>query len=371
MKYDNLIVGCGFSGATLARKIVQELGESVLIIDKKNHVAGNCYDYKNDDGISVHYYGPHIFHTNDEKIWNFVNQFASWHKYEHEVEAYIDGQQVCVPFNLNSIHKTFSENTAVNIENKLIENYAKEAKVPILELEQQNDEDLRFLAEYVYEKVFLNYTQKQWGVSPKDIDKSVTARVPVCVSYDNRYFQDKYQGIPQCGYTKLVENILNHDLIEVRLGVDFKEVQDEIEYDRLIYTGAIDEFFDYKFGELPYRSLKFNFETLDKEYFQNKAVVNYPNDEDYTRITEFKHFLNEQSEKTVIVKEYPQEFKLGQDDRYYPILNEENFELYKKYLIEAEHLPETYFLGRLGDYKYYNMDAAIERAFELFEKELY
>lgn len=367
MKTKNLIVGCGFSGATVARKIAQELSEPVLIIDKKDHVAGNCYDYKHHLGITIHKYGPHIFHTNSDEVWEFLNEFTEWYLYQHEVEAYIDGQQVCVPFNLNSVYKTFSENTAINIEKKLVDIYGAGAKVPILELEKQEDEDLRFLAQYVYEKVFLNYTKKQWGVGPKDIDKSVTSRVPVYVSTDNRYFQDQYQGIPADGYTKLIENMLDHELIEVRTGVDFKEIKESIEYERLIYTGAIDEFFDYEFGELPYRSLVFDLNTCDEDYFQSKAVVNYPNDNDYTRITEFKYFLAEQSDKTIIAKEYPQPFFRGENERYYPILNEENSNLYQKYLDKAQSLENTYFIGRLGDYRYYNIDATIERALEFFE----
>ena len=254
---------------------------------------------------------------------------------------------------------------ADKFEQKLISKYGYGKKIPILDLKNNSDEDLKFIADFVYENVFKNYTMKQWGLRPEEIDPSVTARVPVYISYDNRYFQDKYQGIPQKGYTSLIKNMLDHKNIEVLLNTDYKDFN--VKADRVFYTGAIDEFFDYKFGELPYRSLAFDVQVLDKEYFQKTAITNYPNDYDFTRITEHKYFLDEKSNKTVISIEYPQKFVLGENERYYPIQNDENQKLYNRYLEESKKLDNVYFLGRLGDYKYYNMDLTVARAIEMFE----
>ncbi|MCD8024957.1 MAG: UDP-galactopyranose mutase, partial [Candidatus Gastranaerophilales bacterium] len=255
---------------------------------------------------------------------------------------------------------------AKKIENKLLEKFEYNEKLPILELLKQDDTDLKFLANYIYEKVFLNYTIKQWGVSPKEINSTVTARVPVYLSRDDRYFQDVYQGIPLEGYTKLIENMLKHPNIELKLNSEFKK--GEIEADRIFYTGSIDEYFDYKYGQLPYRSINLDFETHEKEFYQKNSVVNYPSNYDFTRIHEFKHFLADKSDKTVIAKEYPTAFERGKNERYYPILNDENMELYNKYLTEAKKIKNVYFLGRLGDYKYYDIDKAIKRALELFRE---
>ena len=248
----------------------------------------------------------------------------------------------------------------------MLKNFKVDSKVPILEFQKQDDEDLKFLANYVYENIFLHYTTKQWGVSPKDVDGAVTARVPVYLSKDNRYFQDKYQGIPLEGYTKVVEKMLNHPNIEVRLGVDYKDVSEE--FDKVFYTGPIDEYFNYEFGQLPYRSVNFKFETYNKEYYQSNACVNYPCNYDFTRIHEYKYYLDDKSKKTVIAKEYSEFFELGKNERYYPIPKDENSALYNKYLEKAKTLKNTYFLGRLGDYQYYDMDKAILRAIELFEE---
>ncbi len=362
----NLIIGTGVSGATLANLIANVLNEKVLIIDKKEHIAGNCYDYRDDNGIMIHKYGSHIFHTSSEKVWKFVRQFADFNQYMHKVVAIIDGIHTTIPFNFNTLYDVFPQSMARRLEEKLLAKFDYNKKVPILEFQKQDDIDLKFLANYVYEKVFLHYTTKQWGVSPNDVDGAVTARVPVYLSKDDRYFQDKYQGIPLEGYTKLVENMLEHPNIEVRLNTDYKDLKGS--FDRVFYTGAIDEYFDYKFGHLPYRSVNFKFEEYDREFYQKNSVVNYPCNYDFTRIHEFKYYLNDKSEKTVIAKEYSEFFELGKNERYYPIPNDENTVLYKKYLEEAKHLKNVYFLGRLGDYKYYDMDKAILRAIELFEE---
>jgi len=365
----NLVVGAGLSGAVLANLLATILDEKVLVIDRKNHIAGNIYDYKDENtNITVHKYGPHSFHTNNGKVWNYLSKYTKWHYLFLKTNVIIEGNCVTVPFNLTTLHQLFSQNLANKFEEKLISKYGYGVKIPILKLKEADDEDLKFLAKYVYENVFEKYTMKQWGLKPEEIDESVTARVPIYISYDNRYFQDKYQGIPINGYTKMVENILNHPNIEVLLNTDYKSINEK--FDRVFYSGAIDEYFDYKFGELPYRSLNFDIQTLNKEYYQKTAVTNYPNNYDFTRITEHKYFLDEKSDKTIISVEYPEKFELGKNDRYYPISNPRNHDLYDRYKKEAEKTPGLYFIGRLGDYKYYNMDLAVERIFEFFEKEI-
>lgn len=372
MSQTNIIVGSGFSGSTMARLIAEKLDEKVVVVDKKDHIAGNSYDYRDENGIMIHKYGSHIFHTNNEKVWSFLKQFTDFNTYMHEVVGILDGIEAQIPFNFTTLYQVFPETLAKRLEEKLLKKFEYNKKVPILEFQKQDDEDLKFLAEYVYEKIFLNYTTKQWGVSPKDVDGAVTARVPVYLSKDNRYFQDKYQGIPLEGYAKLVEKMLDHPNIEVVLNKDFaefkKENSDLVKNARIFYTGSIDEFFDYKFGKLPYRSVNFKFETHNREFYQTHACINYPNNYDFTRIHEYKHYLNDKSEKTVIAKEYSEFFELGKNERYYPIASEENAKLYQKYLDEAKNLKDVYFLGRLGDYKYYNMDLAVARAIELFEE---
>lgn len=362
----NLVVGAGFCGAAIAHLIADKLGEDVLVIDKKEHIAGNSYDYTDENGIKIHKYGSHIFHTNNEKVWEFIKQFTDFNTYMHQVVAVIDGIETTIPFNINTLYDVFPHTLAKRLEEKLLKAFEYNSKVPILEFQKQADADLKFLAKYVYEKVFLHYTNKQWGNTPDEVDSAVTARVPVYISCDDRYFQDKYQGIPLYGYTKTVEKMLRHPKIEVKLHTDYKNLTGS--FDRIFYTGSIDEFFDYKFGQLPYRSVNFKLETHDKEYYQCNAVVNYPCNYDFTRIHEYKYYLDDSSSKTVIAKEYSEAFEIGKNERYYPIPKEENIELYNKYLEEAKKLDNVYFLGRLGDYKYYNMDQAIERALNLFEE---
>lgn len=361
----NLVVGAGISGATIARLIVENFNEKVVIIDKKNHIAGNCYDYRDKNGIMVHKYGSHIFHTSNEKAWSFISRFTDFNTYEHSVLGVIDGIRTHIPFNLNTLYDVFDIDKAQYLEDKLLKTYGYNIKVPILEFQKQDDKELRELADFVYEKIFLHYTTKQWGVAPKAVDGAVTARVPVYISRDNRYFQDKYQGIPINGYTEVIKNIINHKNIELKLNTDFKDITEN--FDRVFYTGAIDEFFDYELGELPYRSVYFELEEYDKEYYQENAVVNFPCSENYTRIHEYKYYLNDKSDKTLIAKEFSEKFERGKNERYYPIPKDENTELYNKYLKKAKSLDNVYFLGRLGDYKYYDIDKAIIRAIEVFE----
>ena len=361
----NLVVGCGFSGAVIANLLASKLGEKVLVIDKKNHIAGNSFDYRDENGIMIHKYGSHIFHTNSEKVWSFLKQFTDLNTYMHKVVAVIDGIETTIPFNFNTLYNVFPRTLAQRLEEKLLKTFEYNKKVPILEFQKQDDEDLKFLANYVYEKVFLHYTTKQWGNKPEEVDGAVTARVPVYLSKDDRYFQDKYQGIPLEGYSKVVEKILTHSNIELRLNTDYKDLKGD--FKRVFYTGSIDEFFNYKYGQLPYRSVNFKMETYDREYYQSNSVVNYPCNYDFTRIHEYKYYLNDKSDKTVIAKEYSESFELGKNERYYPIPKPENTALYNKYAEEAKALKNVYFLGRLGDYKYYDIDKAVLRAIELFE----
>ena len=345
----NVVVGCGISGAVVANLLASKFNEKVIIIEKKNHIAGSCFDYRDDNGICIHKYGSHIFHTNSDIVWEYLLQFSKFNDYKHNVIALIDGIETNIPFNFNSLYQVFPKNMALNLQSKLIENYGKNSKVPILELKKVKDNDLNFLADFIYKKVFLEYTKKQWGIPPEKIDSSVTARVPIYIGEDNRYFHDKYQGIPINGYTELIKKMITHPNVKVMLNTDYKNVK--LKYKRLFYTGSIDEFFDYKYGKLPYRSLRFEFEEYNKEFYQNNAVVNYTT-----------------SDKTVIVKEYSEAFEEGKNERYYPIVNEKNILLYNMYLEDAKKMKNLWFLGRLGDYKYYDIDKAIIRAISLIKE---
>ncbi|MDR3112593.1 MAG: UDP-galactopyranose mutase [Elusimicrobiota bacterium] len=360
----NLIVGCGLSGAIVARNLADD-GQEVFIIDKKEHIGGNIYDYRNEHGIMVHKYGPHIFHTNNKVVWDFLTRFTEWQPYFHKVLVFMDGQFVPLPFNLNTLHCVFPKSISGKIEIKLIEKFGFNKKVPILELVKTEDKDLRFLSQYIYENIFFEYTKKQWGVAPDETDNSVLARVPVCVGCDDRYFQDKYQGVPMNGYTAMLQKMLDHKNIKVHLNTKFDGT---FKYKNLFWTGSVDEFFGYKFGELPYRSIRFDFKTFCRDKFQISATVNYPTNYDFTRITEYKYFLNDKSENTTISYEYPSDFENGKNDRQYPIVNDSNTAIYAKYMELAKENPNVYFFGRLGDYKYYDMWAAAARALEVYEK---
>lgn len=376
IKYDVVVVGCGFAGATAAR-VLAERGKSVLIIEQRSHVAGNCYDEKDQYGILVHTYGPHIFHTNKKKVYEFLSCFTKWYDYQHEVVGNIYGKYLPIPFNLNTLHEVYEPEKADRLEAALLQDYGEGNRVPILQLRQSDKEEIRELAEYVYENVFLHYTMKQWGQKPEEVDQSVTARVPVVLSRDNRYFHDTYQGMPLDGYTSVVEQMLCHENITVCLNTSAKEritlcqgkapLLDGSPYDgTVIYTGAVDELFDCCYGRLPYRSLDFVFEHYEKPQYQPKAVVNYTVSEEYTRITEFKHLTGQKADGTTIVKEYSKAYQ-GKEGEipYYSIMNEENTALYNRYKEKAESCGNIILLGRLAEYKYYNIDAIVERAMEV------
>lgn len=375
--FNSIIIGSGFAGSVVAR-VLAEQGKRVLIIEKRNHTGGNCYDEKDKYGILVHKYGPHIFHTNNREVYDFLSRFTKWYPYSHEVMGYINGEYMPVPFNLNTLEQVYGTEKAEKLKKILLEQYGENAKVPILELKHSDNEDIREIAKFVYDNIFLKYTIKQWGKKPEEVDASVTARVPVVLSYDNRYFQDEYQGMPMDGYAGIFEKMLDHENIEIKLNTDAKEIlrTDENEQVKVegkpfsgnvIYTGPIDELFDCCYGKLPYRSLKFVFEHYDKDYYQPKGVVNYTVSEDYTRITEFKYLTGQKIPgSTTIMKEYPLAYE-GKDGQipYYSIINEENLKLYGKYQQLAESIPNFYLLGRLAEYKYYNIDAIVEKALEL------
>lgn len=366
MVISNLVVGAGFSGATVAR-LLADRGEKVTVIEKKDHVAGNCYDYRDRNGIMIHKYGSHIFHTSDKRVWDFIRRFTDFNLYMHKVRGVIDGIETQIPFNLNTLYDVFPKTLAERLEKKLLDVYGYGKKVPILEFQKQNDVDLQFLAQYVYEKVFLHYTMKQWGYSPDEVDGAVTARVPVYISKDDRYFQDTYQGIPLNGYTEVVKAMLAHSNIDVRLNTDFSN-SDASGYDRIFYSGPIDELLGYRFGALPYRSVRFDMIEMDSEHYLSNAVVNYPCNYDFTRVHEYKYYLGDKTERTVITKEYSESFECGKNERYYPIPKDENVALYRKYLDAArKDYGNMHFIGRLGDYRYYDMDKAILRAMDVVD----
>ncbi|WP_286885378.1 UDP-galactopyranose mutase [Aneurinibacillus sp. UBA3580] len=381
--FSYIIVGAGFAGAVLAERIARELDEKVLVIEKRNHIAGNAYDRYNADGLMVHQYGPHIFHTRIKEVWEYLSQFTEWRLYHHRVLGVIDGKKVPIPFNLNTLHEVFPSSLAQSLEEKLIGHFGYNVKVPILKLREADDEQLKFLADYIYEKVFLHYTMKQWGVTPEEMDPAVTGRVPVYISRDDRYFQDAYQAMPQEGYTRMFEQMLDHPNIKLMLNTNFNEVLEIKEgaifaFDqeftgKLIYTGMIDELFDYKYGELPYRSLRFEFSTLPEKTVQEVGTVNYPNDYTFTRITEFKHLTGQMHPHTTIVKEYPQPYNRHTEEQsipYYPYVQPEPLALYEKYKAEAREYPQLLLVGRLAEYRYYDMDAVVAKALKVFRDKI-
>jgi len=378
--FNYLIIGSGFAGSVVAERIANVLNEKVLIIEKRNHIGGNCYDHRNEYNIVIHKYGPHLFHSNNKAVFNYLSQFTEWNIYHHKVLAFVDGKKIPIPFNFNSLYSIFPQYFANRLEEKLLTHFKYNDKVPILELKKSDDKDLQFLAQYIYDKIFVNYTSKQWGKKPEEIDPEVTARVPVFIGRDDRYFNDKYQGVPKYGYSEMFKNMLNHPNIKLMLNTDFKEVcqLNEDEWylfgqkftGKIIFTGMIDELFDYKFGHLPYRSLDLQFEAVDTEYYQEVATVNYPNDYNFTRITEFKHIHPIKIDKTTILKEYPQNYETGKNEPYYPIFTNEVQEMYNKYYEYSKRFTNLILVGRLAEYKYYDMDDVVERALEVFSEEI-
>lgn len=358
--FDYLIVGAGFAGAVIAERLSTQLNKKVLIVEKRKHIAGNTFDYYNSDGILVHEYGPHIFHTNCREVFDYLGQFTGWRPYEHRVLASVEGMLVPLPINLDTINTLYGLNlTSDQVELFLAEKAVKRS--PILTSE---DVVLSKVGHDLYEKFFRGYTRKQWNLDPSELDASVAARIPTRSNRDNRYFTDTYPAMPLHGYTKMFERMLDHPNIKIMLNTDFKEIKDEIGYKAMIYTGPIDYYFDYCHGKLPYRSIEFKFETMEKEVFQPTGTVNYPNEHPYTRVTEFKHLTGQRHSKTTVVYEYPQ----AEGDPYYPVPRPENALIYKKYQQLADSLKNVHFTGRLATYKYYNMDQVVAQSLKLFNK---
>ena len=385
-KYDAIIGGAGFAGAVCARELAERGGKRVLVLERRSHIGGNAYDCADGAGVLIHQYGPHIFHTNSARVFDYLSRFTAWRDYQHRVIANIPDERrgarmtYPVPFNLTSLETAYGPEEGARLGEKLMAAYGAEKKVTILELRQNPDREIAALADYVYEHVFVHYTMKQWGQKPEEIDPNTTARVPVFLSRDDRYFQDTYQGMPLEGYTALFERLLDHPGIEVRLGADalasLKVEEGRITFEgedfggTVIYTGQADELFSFRFGPLPYRTLDFRFETLSQDDFQGYGTVNYTVDEDFTRITEFKHLTGQTLEGvTTIVKEYSRAYTGAPGETpYYAIINDENNALYGRYRALSDAIPNLHLLGRLAEYKYYNMDAIVARALELSDQ---
>lgn len=377
--YDSIVIGAGVAGSVIARELAERCNKKVLVIEQREHIAGNCYDEYDENGILIHTYGPHIFHTNKKRVYEYLSRFTKWYPYSHEVVANVYGTYLPVPFNLNSIYQVYGEEKGKELEEKLKNTYGDGARVSILTLKESEDEEIQKVADYVYENVFLHYTMKQWGQTPDEIDPSVMNRVPVLISRDNRYFQDTWQGMPLDGYTKMFEAILEHENIEIQVGkkaqerISFTDAQillDGVPFSgEVIYTGPVDELFEFQYGRLPYRTLHFKFEHFEEDYVQTHGVVNYTVNESYTRITEFKHMTGQKEKGTTIMKEYPDTYTGGEGEiPYYAILNEENRTNYEKYCKMLEKYDNIYLLGRLAEYQYYNIDAMVEKALELADK---
>jgi len=365
MKADIVIIGAGISGAVLAQKYAA-IGKKVLIIEKRNHIAGNCYDYIDDNGILVSKYGAHLFHTNDQQVWDYVNKFCQWYKWEHKVIADVEGKLIPIPVNITTVNKLFDAGIASEAE---MADWLDKNREFIASPKNGKEAALNKVGAVLYEKMFRHYTKKQWDKYPEELDASVLDRIPVRTNYDDRYFSDTFQALPEGGYTKLFEAILNHPNIEILLDTDFFDIRDDVSgYEKLFYTGPIDRFFEFKHSledKLEYRSINFVSETIDTEYFQQNSVVNYPGNEvEFTRIIEYKHFGNQQSSKTTVVKE----FTTDEGDPYYPVPNDKNQLIYEKYRKDAEALTDVYFVGRLANYKYFNMDQAFKNALDLFSQ---
>lgn len=377
---DVIVIGAGFSGATIAREKANQ-GKKVLVIDKREHVGGNMYEKIDSNGVQIHLYGPHIFHTNIQEVFEYLKNFGSFYKYEHKVLGKINEELVPIPFNYTSLEKLFKKEESDLIKNNLSKEFPECDKVSILDLINSENKIVKEFGQFVYKNVFENYTAKQWGIPIEKIDKSVINRVPVVLGYDDRYFGDKYQYMPEGGFNTIFENMLKHDNITVELKTNSKDkIKLDIENEKvyweneefdgeIYYTGAIDELLGYKYGFLPYRTLELRFEQYNKTHYQINSVVNYPNDEEFTRITEFKYLTKQELENhTTILKEFSANYDINNKkfaDPYYPIINEKNMEIYNKYKDEILKFKNIKLCGRLAEYKYYNMDAVIAKALQM------
>lgn len=357
--FDYLIVGAGFAGSVLAERLARGSGKQVLLVDRRPHIGGNAYDHYDDAGILVHKYGPHIFHTNSREVFEYLSRFTEWRPYQHKVRASVDGQLVPIPINLDTINQLYG----LSLNSFQMEEFLAGRAEKKEQLRTSEDVVVNKVGRELYEKFFRGYTRKQWGLDPSELDAQVTARVPTRTNRDDRYFTDVYQSMPKRGFTRLFENMVDHPNIKLLLKTDYRDVKDALPYRELIYTGPVDEFFDFQFGKLPYRCLEFRHETLNVPQFQPVAVVNYPNDYEFTRVTEFKHLTGQEHPKTSVVYEYPR----AEGDPYYPIPRGENAEIYRQYQGLAEEAG-VHFVGRLATYKYYNMDQVIAQALTVYAR---
>lgn len=383
MRPDVVIVGSGFAGSILAERLSRYTNKTVLIIEQRPQIAGNMFDYQSDNGMLVHKCGPHLFRTSNTDVVQYLSQFTQWYPYHHRVLADVDGLLVPVPFNLTSLERLMPKGHA-QIKNKLIEEYGINVKVPISKLREHEDEEIKKLGQFIFEKIYKNYTIKQWGDDPKNLDFDlITKRVPVHLSYDDRYFQESFQALPLHGYTKMFEKMLDHQNISVKLRkkacevLDFDEKAKQILFEGqpfmgdVIYSGPIDEIFNYSIGELPYRSLRFEVESHNMNYYQETGTVNYPNDHAFTRITEYKHLSrNKRSKGTVIMREFPLDYDRNNEKKnipYYPVPKEESAVLYDRYLEKCKSFENLHLIGRLAEYRYYDMNDIVCRALSFFE----
>jgi UDP-galactopyranose mutase len=358
--YDWLIVGAGFAGSVLAERLATERNERILLIDRRNHIGGNAYDRYDDDGLLIHQYGPHIFHTNSKQIFDYLSRFTEWRFYEHRVLAEVDSMLVPIPINLDTVNKLYG----LNLTSEQLQDWFAERAEKVEEIKTSEDVVVSAVGRELYEKFFRGYTRKQWGLDPSELDKSVTSRVPTRTNRDDRYFGDEFQFMPKHGYTRMFEKMVSHPNIHVMTQTDYEDVKHVVPHRRVIYTGPIDEYFNFQFGRLPYRSLRFEHMTLDKAWHQPVGVVNYPQTNDYTRITEYKHLTGQEHAKTALTYEYPS----SEGDPYYPIPKPENQELFKKYERLALATPDVWFVGRLATYRYYNMDQIVGQALATFRR---
>jgi UDP-galactopyranose mutase len=358
--FDWLVVGAGFAGSVLAERLASQRDESVLVIDRRPHIGGNAYDRYDDAGLLIHQYGPHIFHTNAEPIFAYLSQFTGWRFYEHRVLASVDGQLLPIPINLDTVNRLYG----LSLTSDELEAFFAARAEPVAEIRTSEDVVVSRVGRDLYEKFFRGYTRKQWGLDPSQLDKSVTARVPTRTDRDDRYFTDRFQFMPAGGYTRMFQRMLSHPNIKLLLQADYREIRNAIPFRRLVYTGPIDEFFDFRFGKLPYRSLRFEHVTLDEAWHQPVGVVNYPQDQAYTRVTEYKHLTGQEHPRTSLTYEFPQ----ADGDPYYPVPRAENQELYRRYQRLADALPDVVFVGRLATYRYYNMDQVVGQALATFRR---
>jgi UDP-galactopyranose mutase len=355
--FDYLIVGAGFAGSVAAERLASQLGKKILLVDKRNHTGGNSHDRYNEDGLLVHAYGAHVFHTDCDDVWNYVTSFARFNNYRHRVLAFVDGKYVPIPINRTTVNTLLG----VDMDEAGIKAYFDGVSVKLAGINNSRDVVVSKVGEFFYEKFFRNYTYKQWGVYPESLSPEVTGRIPVRFDAQDGYFQDRHQGLPAEGYFKLFDKMLAHKNITIALNTDYKDIIEDVTFDRIICTCPIDYFFDYKHGKLPYRSQRFEFETLDVEFHQEAAVINYPNDHAFTKVTEAKHMTFQKHSKTTIVREYP----AAEGEPYYPVPMREARELYEKYRADADRIKSVRFVGRLAQYRYYNMDQAVKKSLEL------